>query len=156
MFQRESFHYFTNAPNLPSTPHYRVSQDETYFLSLYHILNMDQRNGDFQLSSQGVTSIVSLQMRDKSRNEIRSALEGLYYEQSGLPLEHFSVLESRGTSDQPVFPYAVNAFSVYWKPTSKMVMVNFTIKHLMSMGLMNGQYLEGDLQIDTYVEEPDE
>ena len=155
MFPRESFHYFLNAPKMQFSQQFIVSQDEIYSLNLFHILNKDQSDGIFHLLSNGVTSIISLQMREKSTDEVKKALERLANQSSGYQNNEtcFSVFQAHQTDDQPIFTYAINAFSVYWKPTAKILMLNFSIKHLMA--LTNGVPIIADLQIDTYSEEPD-
>ena len=155
MFPRESFHYFLNAPKMQFSQQFVVSHDEIYSLNLFHILNKDQSDGIFHLLSNGVTSIISLQMREKSTDEVKKALESLANQSSGYQNNEtcFSVFQAHQTDDQPIFTYAINAFSVYWKPTAKILMLNFSIKHLMA--LTNGVPIIADLQIDTYNEEPD-
>lgn len=155
MFPRESFHYFLNAPKTQFNEEFIVSQDETYSLNLFHLLKKDQSDGIFHLLSNGVTSIISLQMREKSTDEVRTALESLANQGSGNQNNEtcFSVFQAHQLDDQFIFPYAINAFSVYWKPTAKLLMLNFSIQHLMA--LTNNVPIIADLQTDTYNEEPD-
>ena len=154
MFKREGFHCFLEAPKL-SGPRYHIVEDRKYLLNLFYVLP-PRPDGTFELTPDGVTSMVSLQIRDQSNpqylQEARSALEYLANQSDAMD---FTVLNHglpnqalQGDEPEVVQTYAINSFMVFWKPTSKMIMLEFSVQHVTS--LLNGASLEAELQIDTF------
>ena len=159
MFARDGFHCFLEAPKLGGS-RYHIVQDRPYLLNMFYILPPNP-DGSFQLSPEGVTSMVSLQIRDQCNpeylEEARSALEFLAQQTEGMNLavlNHGPPNQAlQGDEPEVVRNYAVNAFAVYWKPTSKMIMLEFSVNHIAS--LLNGASLEAELQVDTFLGPPE-